>query len=328
MNQNIKVSVIVPIYNVEKYLDRCVESIVSQSYKNIEILLVDDGSKDTGGKKIDEWENRDARIKAIHKVNGGLSAARNTGIENATGSHLVFVDSDDWIHENMIGKMVEALKDGEIACCGMIRTDGKKNADIEWFAEKQIVSGTDAVKMLVENSLFTSHIQKNIFPKQLFDKVRFPEGKVYEDIRTAYKLFLQVNKVCILPEHYYYYFERSDSITNVVKLSNQIEWFDALKERAEELSFMLTAEEKQRVCAQRAVVMSLAVVQNHFSDREKDKYKTRMKKIKGFLQEKNTGSAVKKYATSSQYIYFCMAKTFFYSANLIYRCIGKKKNEK
>ena len=328
MNQDIKVTVIVPVYNVEKYLDRCVESIISQTYRNIEILLVDDGSKDAGGKKIDEWERKDARIKAIHRENGGLSVARNTGIENATGSYLIFVDSDDWIHESMVEKMINALEDGEIVCCGMIRTDGKKNVDIDWFVEKQIVSGTDAVKMLVENSLFTSHIQKNIFPRDLFDKVRFPEGKVYEDIRTAHKLFLQVDKVCILPEHYYYYFERCDSITNVVKLSNQIEWFDALNERAKELSFMLTEKEKQRVCAQRAVIMSLAVVQNQFSDDEKKKYKRRMKKIKRFLQKKDTGNAVKKYATSSQYVYFCMAKIFFYSANLIYRCIGKKKNGK
>lgn len=324
MNQNIKVSVIVPVYNVEKYLDRCVESIVRQTYKNIEILLVDDGSKDSSGKKIDEWRCRDTRIKAIHRANGGLSAARNTGIEKATGSHLVFVDSDDWIHDNMIEKMVEALGDGDIACCGMIRTDGRDKTDIKWFSEKQIISGTDATKLLVKNSLFTSHITKSIFPKFLFDQAKFPEGKVYEDIRTAHKLFLQVDKVCILPEHYYYYFERSDSITNVVKLSNQIEWFDALNERAEDLSFMLTAEERQMVCSQRAVVMSLAIVQNQFSNSEKDKYKDRMKAIKTFLREKDTRKAVKKYATTSQYIYFCIAKTFFYSANLVYSYIGKK----
>lgn len=328
MNQNIKVSVIVPIYNMEKYLDRCVKSIIKQTYKNIEILLVDDGSRDSSSKKTDEWSYQDTRIKAIHRVNGGLSAARNTGIKNATGSHLVFVDSDDWIHEYMIEKMVAALDDGEIVCCGMIRTDGRKKADIEWFTKKKIISGMDAVELLVENSLFTSHIQKNIFPKWLFDQIKFPEGKVYEDIRTAHKLFLQVKKVCILPEHYYYYFERSNSITNAVKLNNSLEWFDALNERAKDLSFMLTAEEKQRICAQRAVVMSLAIVQNQFSDSEKKQYKDRMKEVKSFLQEKNTRNAVKKYATPSQYVYFCIAKSFFYSANLIYRCIGKKKNDK
>ena len=151
---------------------------------------------------------------------------------------------------------------------------------------------------------------------------------MYEDIRTAHKLFLQVDKVCILPEHYYYYFERSDSITNVVKLSNQLEWFDALNERAEELDFMLTTEEKQKIRAQRAVVMSLAIVQNQFSDSEKDQYKDKMKEVKSFLQERETGKAVKQYATRSQCVYFYMAKTFYYSANLIYRYMGKKKNDK
>lgn len=324
MKQEVKVSVIVPVFNVEKYIDRCVESIVNQTYNNIEILLVDDGSKDAGGEKIDAWSSRDARIRAIHRENGGLSAARNTGIENASGDYLIFVDSDDWIHKRMVEKLVDSLEYGEIVCCGMIRTDGKKEVDIEWYAEKQVISGVDAVKLLVGDSIFTSHVQKNIFPKWLFDQVRFPEGKVYEDIRTAHKLFLQVNTVCILPDHYYYYFERSDSITNIAKLGNQIEWFDALNERADELSYMLTAEEKEKVCAQQAVVVSLGIVQKQFSNAEKDIYKDRMMEIKSFLRKRETRKVVKEYATFSQYIYFLMAKIFFYSANLIYRRIGKK----
>ncbi len=324
MNQNIRVSIIVPVYNVEKYLDRCVKSIVNQSYKNIEILLIDDGSKDSSGKKIEEWSRLDRRIKAIHRENGGLSAARNTGIENAMGSHLMFVDSDDWIHEHMVERLVESLDCADIVCCGMIHTDGKQETDIEWFSKKRIISGVTAVKMLAENSLFTSHIPKNIFPKSVFDQVRFPEGKLYEDIRTAHKLFIQIDKVCILPEHYYYYFERNDSITNIVKLNNRIEWFDALEERAEDLSDMLTEEERARVQAQQAVVMSLAIVQNHFSSNEKEKYRDKMELVKKFLKRKDTRKAVKKYATNSQYVYFCMARVGFYSANIIYRCIGKK----
>lgn len=327
MKQNIKVSVIVPVYNVEKYLDRCVKSIVDQSYKDIEILLIDDGSQDSCGNKIDEWCNRDKRVKAIHRKNGGLSAARNTGIEKAMGSHLVFVDSDDWIHENMIENLVDALDYADIVCCGMIYTNGSSETDIKWFLEKKIVSGIDAIKMLVENSVFTSHIPKNIFPKSLFEQVRFPEGKIYEDIRTAHKLFIQVGKVCILPEHYYYYFERNDSITNIVKLNNRLEWFDALKERVEDLSGILTLEDKERVESQRAVVMSLAVVQNRFSRGEKEKYKNEMKVVKNFLRRNDIRKAVKKYATNSQYIYFCMARTFFYSANIIYRHTYKRKKE-
>lgn len=323
--QDVKVSIIVPIYNVEKYIDRCVNSLVCQTYRNIEIILVDDGSKDLSGKKADEWRNKDERIIVIHKKNGGLSAARNMGIEKSTGSHLVFVDSDDWIHGEMIERLVEELTQADIVCCGMIRANETEQTEIEWFPKKLVVSGTMATKLLVENSLFTSHIQKNIFPKSLFDSVKFPEGKVYEDIRTAHKLFLQVDKVCILPEHYYYYFERSNSITNIVKLGNQLEWFDALDERAEELAEMLTLEEKERVRSQKAVVMSLAIAQNHFSSVEKKKYKIKMQLVKEFLRQKETKKVVRQYATNSQYVYFCIARVFFYHANTIYRCMRKRK---
>ena len=325
IRQGIKVSIIVPIYNVEKYIDRCVESLVCQTYRNIEILLVDDGSKDLSGKKADEWCNKYERIKVIHKENGGLSAARNIGIEKSTGSHLVFVDSDDWIHEKMIERLTEELTQADIVCCGMIRANETEQTNIEWFPKKIVVSGVMATKMLVENSLFTSHIQKNIFPKSLFDNVKFPEGKVYEDIRTAHKLFLQVDKVCILPEHYYYYFERSNSITNTVKLGNQLEWFDALDERTKELSEMLTLDEKERVRSQKAVVISLAITQNHFSSAEKKKYESKMQLIKQFLRQKETKKAVRKYATNSQYIYFCIARVFFYYSNIMYKCIRKRK---
>lgn len=324
--QDIKVSIIVPIYNVEKYIDRCVKSLVCQTYRNIEIILVDDGSRDLSGKKADEWCDKDERIMVIHKKNGGLSAARNTGIEKSTGSHLVFVDSDDWIHEKMIERLTEELTQADIVCCGMIRANETEQTDIEWFSKKLVVSGVSATKMLVENSLFTSHIPKNIFPKSLFDNVKFPEGKVYEDIRTAHKLFLQVDKVCILPEHYYYYyFERSNSITNIVKLSNQLEWFDALDERSKELSEILTLDDKERVRSQKAVVMSLAITQNHFSSEEKKKYEIKMQLVKQFLRQKETKRAVKQYATNSQYIYFCAARVFFYYANTIYRCMRKRK---
>lgn len=324
LRQDIKISIIVPIYNVENYIDRCVTSLIGQTYKNIEIILVDDGSTDLSGKKADEWLNRDTRIIVIHKKNRGLSAARNTGIELSTGSHLVFVDSDDWIHEKMIERLVEELLQADIVCCGMIRANEEKQEDIKWFDRKLFVTGIDAVKMLVENSVFTSHIMKNIFPKQIFADVKFPEGKVYEDIRTAHKLFQQVDKVCILPEHYYYYFERKNSISNTVKLANRLEWFDALEERAKDLTDILTKEEKERVQAQKAVIMSLAVVQNHFSKQEKKKNKEKMKLVKKFLRESATRKVVKKYATNTQYIYFYIARMFFYHSNILYRYIGKR----
>ena len=117
-----KLSVVIPVYNVEKYLDKCVESIVNQTFKDLEIILVDDGSTDESGKMCDEWTEKDTRIKVIHKINGGLSSARNAGIKQAKGEYISFIDSDDFVEQDMYATMVEALdRTGkDIASCGRI----------------------------------------------------------------------------------------------------------------------------------------------------------------------------------------------------------------
>lgn len=317
-----KVSVIVPIYNVEEYIDRCVESIVSQSYDYLEIILIDDGSKDTSSRIADNWAKRDSRIRVIHQNNGGLSVARNNGIEAATGSHIIFVDSDDWIQKDMVAGLVAGLEDAEIVCCGMIRATDTQATDIPWYSEKKVLSSSEVIKMLIENKTFTAHAQKNIYPKYLFDNIKFPAGKLFEDIRTTHKLFSNVERICILPEHYYYYYVRDDSITNVVKLRNQIEWYEALEERAKDLAHILSEEEVEMVQSQKAVVMSLAMVQYDFSNEEKSYYKSEIEQIKRFLQQRNTRNAVRKYGTKTQYIYYLLARTFFFSANKIYKVFG------
>ncbi len=323
--QNNKISVIVPIYNVEHYLDRCVESIVNQTYKNLEIILVDDGSKDSSATIADNWAKKDARIRVIHQNNVGLSGARNNGIKVATGTHIVFVDSDDWVDKDMISGLVNGLKDGEIVCCGMIQATDTQNTDMPWYKEKEILSSSEGIKLLVENKTFTAHIPKNIYPKYVFDHVEFPDGKLFEDIRTTHKLFSQVDKICIIPERYYYYYVRDDSITNIVKLRNQIEWYEALEERRQDLSNVLSEEENDLIMSQKAVVMSLAMVQHPFIDEEKEWYSNEIAEIKSFLKQKNTKKAVWKYATKAQYIYYLLARTFFFSANNIYRILGVNK---
>lgn len=319
-----KVSIVVPIYNVENYLDRCIESIVEQTYSNIEILLVDDGSSDRSGIIAENWEKKESRIKLIHKENGGLSAARNTGIDNATGDYLIFVDSDDWIDRTMVEKLVKGLKDADVVCCGMKQSDGYECEDLPWISDNIIISGKEAVNLLVENTYLTSHVQRNIFPKRFFDSERFPEGKIFEDIRTTHKLFLQANKVCIIQDCLYYYFMRANSITNIVKLKNRIEWYDALNERYNDLCFLLSEEQREMIVAQRAIVMSLSIVQNKFEKEEKEKYKCKMDSVKAFLNSKDTKNCVKRNCTKSQCIYYFFAMHFFYFSNVIYQIIRRK----
>lgn len=321
MSEKYLVSVIVPIYNVENYLGRCIESIVGQSYEKIEIILVDDGATDSSGKLADEWEKRDSRIRVIHQKNAGLSEARNTGIEAAYGDYIVFVDSDDWIHENMIEAMIERLSCADIVSCGMIKATDENQTEIPWFDTEHIFSSREAIEYLIENTCFSSHVPRNIYPREIFNTVRFPRGKLFEDILTTHRLFAHVKRICVIPEHYYYYYERTGSISNSIKLQNRIAWYDALRKRKSDLKCNLTPESEQKINSQMAVVMSLTMVQFKFTDEEKRTSSRKIGEIMHFLRKKETWNAVKKYATKPQFVYFILARTFSFSANYLYRII-------
>ncbi|MDD7389306.1 MAG: glycosyltransferase [Lachnospiraceae bacterium] len=320
MTEEVLVSVIIPVYNVEQYLDRCIQSVVDQSYHNLEIILVDDGSKDSSGKKVDEWSEVDNRIVPIHRVNGGLSAARNTGIAAARGEYILFVDSDDWIHTDMIYSMVCNLSKAEIVSCGMIRATDTECIPIEWFDKEMVISAEEAIDLLVDNTIFTSHVIRNMYPRGVFDTIKFPEGRIFEDIRVTHKLFQMVKKICIIPDAYYYYYVRDNSISNVVKLKNKLEWYDALKERADDL-INSNPEYQEKIKAQMAVVISLAMVQDTFTETEKKEFKNDIDDVHKFLKDACTKKSVKKYASKSQYLYYMIARIFSFSANKVYRII-------
>lgn len=216
-----KVSVIVPIYKVEKYIKECIESIINQSYKNLEIILIDDGTPDNCGIICDDYSIIDKRIRVIHKKNGGLSSARNAGLDIATGGYILFVDSDDTISTNMIFEMVEVSQkyNADIVCCDFGINSLKKCTDSEqkiyaMSKEQAIINLFDEVgyKFYAWNKLYKSEILKNI---------RFPEGRIYEDIKTIYLAFKQANNIVYLKKELYAYRIRQDSITNS-EFSNKI----------------------------------------------------------------------------------------------------------
>ena len=303
MTESKLISVIVPIYNVEKYLDRCIESVVRQKYRNLEIILVDDGSIDSSAQIADAWEKKDSRIKVIHKVNGGLSSARNVGIEVSSGEYLAFVDSDDWIHPDMIKVLAKKACNADIVCCGMIHASDTNEVPTKWFKKEHLFSSKEALDYLVDNTLLTSHIPRSLYCKKLFDEIRFPEGKIFEDLRTSHKLFIKAKKICVIPDYYYYYYIRSDSITNVVRLKNRIEWFKALEDREQDLK-KIDSLYTNKITTQKAIAISLAIVQNDFSEQEKKNNIQELKRIKEFLKKKETKKSVKMYATKPQYLYY------------------------
>lgn len=209
MEKNL-VTIVVPIYNVEAYLHECVDSILGQSYSNLEIILVDDGSLDSSGKICDFYSTQDNRIKVIHKLNGGLSSARNSGIEIANGDFIAFVDSDDYIHPKMIERMVDlaCLYNASIICCDYTSTE---------FTDKKIVSkvldNRRAICRLFDDNGFKCFAWNKIYRRNLFKDILYPQGKLYEDIQTTYKLFKMVDKIIYTKDDLYYYRIRENSIS-------------------------------------------------------------------------------------------------------------------
>lgn len=319
------VSVIIPIYNVEKYVNRCIKSVVQQIYRNLQIILIDDGSTDNSGSIADKWSTLDSRVFVIHQSNSGLSAARNCGLSYANGSYILFVDSDDWIHPKMIDEMMRNTESNRIVSCGMILAQDENLKLIPWFTEKKILSKKKAIDYIVDNTIFTSHVMRNLYPTSVFKTIRFPTGKLYEDIRTTHKIFQSVSSVCVIPEHYYYYYVRHNSISNTISLSNRLEWFYALKDRLNDLE-MLDPIYKGKISSQMAVVISLAMVQNSFKKEEIRINQDKINEIMLFLRMKSTKQFVNLYANRKQYICFLLARYFGFFSNIIYSFF-KEKNE-
>ena len=205
------VSVIVPVYNVEKYVGDCIDSLIRQSYKNIEIILVDDGSTDSSGQLCDVYATKDIRIKVIHKENGGLSDARNAGIDSAVGVYYSFVDGDDFLAKDAILKMIFGMKEKkcDISVCNMIRYF--ENGETEPFYipsnTLKVLNSTDRFETLSQPS-----VCNKIFKADLFNSVRFPKGKFYEDTFVYHTLVYNAKTIVLTGYDGYFYRSRHSSI--------------------------------------------------------------------------------------------------------------------
>lgn len=212
------ISVIVPVYKVEKYLDRCVSSIINQTYKNLEIILVDDGSPDDCPQKCDEWAKKDLRIRVIHKENGGPSSARNAALDIARGDYIGFVDSDDYVALDMYEKLVGILNTckSDIVVFGCNKVD--ENRNIISSTEKIIecdLTAENALKELLKANI-NNYMCNKIFKSVMFKEIRFPENRLWEDMAICYKLFLASSCIYCYPENMYFYFVRNGSVSKTI----------------------------------------------------------------------------------------------------------------
>ena len=219
------ISVIVPVYGVETYLSRAVDSLLAQTYTNLQIVLVDDGSPDNCGIICDDYARQDERITVIHKQNGGLSSARNAGICAAKGTYLAFLDSDDYYCPTMLERLYYAATTSgcAMAQCGFYRFfDTPEATPIS--GPVQVLSSTDALKRIDDAEYMAAW--NKLYHARLFADIRFPEGKIHEDVGTTYRLFYESEKIAVIPDALYGYFENPDSITTSKIKMNKLDLLD------------------------------------------------------------------------------------------------------
>lgn len=213
-----KVSIIVPVYKVEKYLNRAVDSLLCQKYKNLEIILINDGSPDRCPDICEKYAEQDSRVKVIHQKNAGLSAARNSGLEIATGEYLTFIDSDDFVGNEYVSQLVEGLESSgaDVACCGINIVDDTEKIYDSFSCDKTFEeSGIEVAKKMLCDDYPHNFSCAKLFKRKLFEGITYPVGRLYEDKATTYRAVARAERVvCISPCLYFYFRGREGNITS------------------------------------------------------------------------------------------------------------------
>lgn len=256
-----KISIIVPVYNVEKYIYKCVNSILEQTYSNLEIILVDDGSLDNCPKICDDFAQKDSRITVIHKQNGGLSSARNAGLDEASGDYIAFVDSDDYILPHMYESLYNLIKthSADIAICDLdwIQEDGSAYNEAGASPIKdEVFTKQEAYKKLCEGNYFFYVTAVNkLYKKTIFEKVRFPVGKVHEDEFTAHHIYSKCNRIVSCKNSFYKYVQHQGTIMHSPFTIRKLDAAEAFYDR-----YLFFRKNKERECAKFALIQSYGIL--------------------------------------------------------------------
>ncbi len=227
------ISIIIPIYNVEKYLSRCLDSVIRQTYKNIEIILVNDGSTDDSGVICEKYQKKDSRIHYIKQENGGLSAARNTGMKNAHGEYFIFIDSDDYVNVHFVEELYSASMNtnADMAVCNYkIVYEQKVDIFKQETSLLEVVEENKFDNLYNKRSTVTTVAWNKLYKKELFDKIKYPDGKLHEDEYVIPYLLEKVKRITYTNCKYYYYYQRPNSITGSYGMK-RLDILKALKDR-------------------------------------------------------------------------------------------------
>lgn len=235
------ISVIIPVYNVEKYLRKCLDSVVSQTYNNLEILIVDDGSTDCSGQICDEYAEKDDRIQVFHQLNCGLSKARNTGIDLSTGDYLMFIDSDDYISKDMAMELYNELKksNADMSICNFHYVDENNNIiktkELDFHnAGSFILTKKELLNALTNSNISTAIVIgcNKLYKNSIFDSLRYPVGRIYEDEFIIHHILNKIDKAVLINRKYYYYIKRDNSITHTNYTIKNVDAIEAILDRA------------------------------------------------------------------------------------------------
>lgn len=316
LTMNPKVSIIVAAYNIENFIEKCLESIQSQTYQNIEIIIVDDGSTDGTAKYCDDFCETEPRARVIHQKNKGLSEARNVGIKESTSEFITFVDGDDMVAGDYVKKLLASLikNDSDIAVCGFTMAPSNKSE----HPKNETISGEDAtIKLLTELENYQIVSWNKIYKKSLFIDIKFPAGKKHEDSLTTYRLFAASKKVSFISDALYYYIKREDSIMNSEKLKDHL---NAKLDAASEVKKYFKDNKKLFAAAEISELLAYnSFLDNIYSGRLKESPKKYIKAIK-----KNRKKLFKnEFITKKLLTYVAMETTF---GGIAYKTFRKIKN--
>lgn len=302
------ISIVIPIYNVEKYLTRCIDSVINQTYSHLDIILVNDGSKDNSGNMCDEYKNKDFRIRVIHKKNGGLSDARNEGIDIALGQYITFIDSDDFVATDYVEFLYKIIMENDADISGCYHRkffDEQKIKLDESKTKNYLFNGEEAIIDLCYQKLITNSAWGKLYKMKLFKDIRYPVGRLYEDLGTTYKLFLLSEKVVFSLVEKYYYFQRNDSIMHYnfsIKNMDRIIMSEELYQNVFEISEELRKAALARVFISNIQVLREMPMKNEEFTKEFNTVKNNIMKLRQGIILNNNVKKINRIIALSTYL--------------------------
>lgn len=279
------ISVIVPVYKVEKYLGRCIESLINQTYTRLEIILVDDGSTDKCSQLCDEWSGKDARIKSVHKRNGGLSDARNAGMPLAAGEYISFIDSDDYVSNDYFEVMLNTLvsENSDIVECSVVKFYEDNHFE-EYHDDLKATSysAVDGLSGLIAEEPFHQHVWNKMYKADITLGIPFPFGKLNEDEFWTYQIFGRANRVTKINKTMYFYFQRAESIMGEAYNLRRLDALEGKKYRQEYIDEQFPVLSSQaRINLFSSCVFACQAALKYL---KKDEKKEAVKRIKTYLK--------------------------------------------